>query len=449
MQLNKYILIAILIFFISGFAKSQETIDLRTAVVTAIKNDPNVSQLRNIIDVQDLYLKSSKGSLLPTLGLSGSYNRTNTFNKNSVLYQNGIPISVGDESYTNETYNVGLSTNLTLFNGLANYKNIELSRQNQATASITYEKAKYDIVIDIYEKYYDLIKKENIVTQNEQILKDAQDQLELIKEYVNVGKKTVSDIYKQDAQVAQNELDLETARNNLSKSKIALLTSMNVDLNTQFEIDPKYKNVSLNTSDLTPILNQYTDEKSLIKSAFENRYDYMLAKNQIDISKLEFDISKRNLYSPTISAFGNYNINGNHFGDIANNRIFTIGISLSYPIFEGFSMDVQSQVAEINIQQKSLELTNLEKQISSDIRNSILDLQSNYKQVEIIDRSLKSAEQDMLLSEENFRIGLGTLLDVQTATTRYNTLVTQKINSVFNFMISRQIIEYLAGRLKY
>lgn len=449
MQLNKYILIAILIFFISGFAKSQETIDLRTAVVTAIKNDPNVSQLRNIIDVQGLYLKSSKGSLLPTLGLSGSYNRTNTFNKNSVLYQNGIPISVGDESYTNETYNVGLSTNLTLFNGLANYKNIELSRQNQATASITYEKAKYDIVIDIYEKYYDLIKKENIVTQNEQILKDAQDQLELIKEYVNVGKKTVSDIYKQDAQVAQNELDLETARNNLSKSKIALLTSMNVDLNTQFEIDPKYKNVSLNTSDLTPILNQYTDEKSLIKSAFENRYDYMLAKNQIDISKLEFDISKRNLYSPTISAFGNYNINGNHFGDIANNRIFTIGISLSYPIFEGFSMDVQSQVAEINIQQKSLELTNLEKQISSDIRNSILDLQSNYKQVEIIDRSLKSAEQDMLLSEENFRIGLGTLLDVQTATTRYNTLVTQKINSVFNFMISRQIIEYLAGRLKY
>lgn len=449
MQLNKYILIAILIFFISGFAKSQETIDLRTAVVTAIKNDPNVSQLRNIIDVQGLYLKSSKGSLLPTLGLSGSYNRTNTFNKNSVLYQNGIPISVGDESYTNETYNVGLSTNLTLFNGLANYKNIELSRQNQATASITYEKAKYDIIIDIYEKYYDLIKKENIVTQNEQILKDAQDQLELIKEYVNVGKKTVSDIYKQDAQVAQNELDLETARNNLSKSKIALLTSMNVDLNTQFEIDPKYKNVSLNTSDLTPILNQYTDEKSLIKSAFENRYDYMLAKNQIDISKLEFDISKRNLYSPTISAFGNYNINGNHFGDIANNRIFTIGISLSYPIFEGFSMDVQSQVAEINIQQKSLELTNLEKQISSDIRNSILDLQSNYKQVEIIDRSLKSAEQDMLLSEENFRIGLGTLLDVQTATTRYNTLVTQKINSVFNFMISRQIIEYLAGRLKY
>lgn len=449
MQINKYIIIAILMFFITGFAKSQETIDLRTAVVTAIKNDPNVSQLRNIIDVQSLYLKSSKGSLLPTLGLSGSYNRTNTFNKNSVFYQDGVPISVGDESYTNETYNVGLSTNLTLFNGFANYKNIELSRQNQATASITYEKAKYDIVIDIYEKYYDLIKKENIVTQNEQILKDAQDQLELIKEYVNVGKKTVSDIYKQDALVAQNELDLETARNNLSKSKIALLTSMNVDLNTQFETDPKYKNVSLNTSDLTPILNQYTDEKLLIKSAFENRYDYMLARNQIDISKLEFDISKRNLYSPTISAFGNYNINGNHFGDITNNRIFTVGISLSYPIFEGFTMDVQSQVAEINIQQKNLDLTNLEKQISSDIRNSILDLQSNYKQVEIIDRSLKSAEQDKLLSEENFRIGLGTLLDVQTATTRYNNLVTQKINSVFNFMISRQIIEYLAGRLKY
>lgn len=449
MKIHNYFAIAILTFLTAGAVHSQETIDLRTAVQTAINNDPNVSQLKNVVDIQKLYVKSSKGELLPTLSLSGGYNRTNSFNKGGVFYQNGVPISVSDESYTTETYNVGVNSSLLLFNGFANYKNIELSKQNQASASISYEKAKYDIVIEIYQKYYDLIKKQNIVTQDEQILSDAESTLGQIKEYVNVGIKTIADVYKQDAQVAQNELDLENSRNDLSKSKIALLSAMSVDLNKQFDIDPKYKNVRMDTSDLAPVLNQYRDDKALVKSALENRYDYIFAQKEIEVSKLEYDISQRTLYSPTLSAFGNYNINGNHINDITNNRVFSLGLSLSYPIFQGFQTDVQSQVAEINIQQKNLNLVNLEKQITSDLKNAVLDLQSNYKQVEIIDRSLKSAEQDKILSEENFKIGLGTLLDVQTATTRYNNLLIQKINSVYNFLISREIIEYLAGRLKY
>jgi len=448
-MLKRIFVVIVLILSMRGVVFSQEVIDLRTAVNTAINNDPVVSQLKNTIDVQKLYIKSTKGSLYPTLSFSGDYSRTNSFNKGGVINQNGYTIHLNDESRTSETYGLGLSSNLMLFDGFANYKNIELARQNEASSSISYEKAKYDIIIDVYQKYYSVVKDENVVMQNELILKDAKDLLAKIQEYVNVGSKTISDVYKQDAQVAQNELDLESASSNLFKARVDLLNAMSLNLDKEFEIDPKFKNISMSASDLLPILNQYSNANALIQSALESRYDYRLAQNQAHISELEVDIAKRNLYSPTLSAFGNYNISGDHFGDIANSRIFTVGLSLNYSIFQGFQLDVQSQVAEVNVQQRNLDLKLLEKQITSDLKKAVLDLTTNYKQVEIIERSLKSAEQDKILSEENFRIGYGTLLDVQVATTRYNNLSIQKINAIYDFLISREIIEYLAGRLKY
>ena len=41
-----------------------------------------------------------------------------------------------------------------------------------------------------------------------------------------------------------------------------------------------------------------------------------------------------------------------------------------------------------------------------------------YKQIEILNRNIVSSEQDKLLSEENYRVGYGTLSDVQTASTK-------------------------------
>jgi len=44
---------------------------------------------------------------------------------------------------------------------------------------------------------FDAVKKEKIIGVNRENLKTSQDQLNQIQEFVNVGKKTISDIYKQ------------------------------------------------------------------------------------------------------------------------------------------------------------------------------------------------------------------------------------------------------------
>ena len=52
-----------------------------------------------------------------------------------------------------------------------------------------------------------------------------------------------------------------------------------------------------------------------------------------------------------------------------------------------------------------------------------------------------------MLSEENYRVGLGTLLDVQVATTALNNLRIQQITAIYDFLIAKRQLDYYVGVL--
>ncbi len=443
--------VLVFVFAISvSCLNAQEVYDLAKSVNTAIMNSPSVSLYQNNISIQKYYIKSSYGDLLPSLNFSGQWSRNSSFSKGGgTVFQNGIPITLSDQNTTTNNFSFGMNSSITLFNGLANYETIDLQKQTLAGLYTDLEKTKYDIVVSVYQRFFDVIKKDKIVEANNSNLITSIDQLNKIKEYVNVGKKTQSEVYKQDVLVGQNELTLVTSKNDFEKSKVDFLATLNDDVSKSIVIDYSKLFIPITLVELRNIINQNSNFESLVQNALISRYDYSSAQQSIIIDETRLSIAKKNLYYPSVSAFGNYNISGNEVDKIANNRVLTFGISLSYSIFQGFKTDINRQIAEVNIKQKQEDIIKLEKQIRSDLKKSIYDLETAYKQIEILDRNIISAEQDKLLSEENFRIGYGTLLDVQVATTNLNNLLINRINSLYNFVLSQKQIEYLSGKLKY
>ena len=446
--MKKTLVLILFIILTAGTSFSQESYDLNKTVRTALNNSLTISTFNNNISIQELNLKSSYGDLIPSLSFSGNWSKSNTYSKGGIIYQNGLPIST-TLSTTSDNFGVGLSSNVTLFNGFANYDNIELQKQNIASQKLNLEQAKSDIVMGIYPFLFDVLKKEQILKANEDNLAVSRDQLARIKEYVNVGKKTQSEVYKQDVQVAQNEMSVLSSANELSKSKVELLNAMNEDISKTIIVDNSGIFVPTQLSELQSVLSRYSSFDNLVKNAIESRYDYKSAIHDITLSEQRLSISKKSLYYPTLSAFGNYNISGSKIDEINNNRVFTFGLTLSYPIFQGFQTDVTKQTYEVNIKQKKEDLVKLERQIRTEIKKAVFDLETAYKQIEITERNIVSAEQDKLLSEENFRIGYGTLLDVQVATTNLNNLRINRINYLYNFLLLQKQIDYLSGLLKY
>ena len=447
--MKKLICLVLLMCCFSITLKAQEAIDLNKALQIAISNNPTLATFRNNISIEQYNILSAKGNLYPDLLFSGGWTRNITNNSGGIIYQNGIPYSYPASKNTSDNFNLGLNSQLLLFNGFSNYQSVELEKQTDLSIRLNFEKSKRDLIISIYSAFFDAVKKEKIIGVNRENLKTSQDQLNQIQEFVNVGKKTISDVYKQDVLVAQNELALEQSNNDFEKAKVTLLFTMNDNINKQYTIDSKDIKSDYTMPELKSIVDQSSNVDGLVKTAVDSRYDYKSAMQDIKLDQIRLSIANKNFFYPTLSAFGNYNYNGTALQNVTDNRAISFGLTLSYPIFQGFRYDVIVQIAEVNIKQKQQDIAQLEQQIRSDLKKAILDLQTSYKQAEILEANIKSAEQDVLLSQENFRIGLGTLLDVQTAVTNLNGLYISRITAIYNFLFAKKQIEYLSGQLNY
>lgn len=447
--MKKIFVLSLFIFSAAVNLKAQETIDLNQAVQIALSNNTTVSNLEKNLEIQRLNTGIAKGNLIPSLNLSANWSRNNTYSDGTVIFQNGVPIQVPEQDTWINNFGVGLNSNVTLFNGFSNLEQIDLSEENENSIKINLDKQKYDIVFNINTIFFDVLKKEKIVTANDENLADSRKQLDRVKEFMDVGKRTIADVYRQDVQVAQNELLVERSKNEFEKSKVDLLLAMNTDMSKEYSVSERDIETNLSEAELRGVIDKNSNMEVLLNKAMQKRYDYKSSLQEIKISRVQYSIDKKNLYYPTVSAFGNYNLNASNIDDILGSRTFNFGLSINYPIFQGFKLDNKSQSSEIIIKQKEDDIKQLEQQMRSEIRKSYIDLETQFKQIEILNRNIVSAEQDKLLSEENYRIGLGTLLDAQTAATKLNTLKIDLINAYYDFLLAERRLKFYVGDLNY
>ena len=447
--MKKYIILSVIFFSAIFKIQAQETIDLNEAINVALRNNTSVSNLEKSLQIQGLTTSTARGNLFPDLNLSASWFRNNTFSEGTVRFINGTPTIIPKQDSWINSFNVGLNGSAVIFNGLANYEEVNLSQANEVSIRINLEREKYDIAFRVVTVFFDVLKKEKIVGANEENLADSRRRLESIREFMNVGRRTMADVFRQDVQVAQDELALERSKNEFRKGKVDLLLAINTDLNREIAVSENNIDASLTEGELKAVLDKNSNTEMLLNRALDKRYDYKASLQDIRINQVQLNIDKKNLYFPTVTASTNYNLNASRLGSIQDSRSFNFGVTVSYPIFQGFSLSNKRQISELLIRQRQDDVKQLEQQIRSDIKKSYLDIETQYKQIEILNRNIISAEQDKLLSEENYRIGLGTLLEVQTATTKLNTLKIDLINSYYDFLLAEKRINYYTGDLSY
>jgi outer membrane protein len=249
--------------------------------------------------------------------------------------------------------------------------------------------------------------------------------------------------------VAQNELAVEQAINNLNKSIADLAFDANLPIDRSYAVVKTEFVTAVSYESLEDYVERNSNVPALVSNSIKNRYDYRTSVYNLSIMQTNIDIAQGLLLFPTLTGFSSYSLSGNKFDKLTNQKVFTVGLTLSYPIFQGFSVDKQKQQALISYKSAEEDIKLLKDQIELDIKKAVLDLRSLLKQIEITDRNLKSAEQDKLLAEESYRIGLVTLLEVNTATTNLNNILIQKSNLIYNFILAQKTLEYYQGLLKY
>ncbi|MEO8167474.1 MAG: TolC family protein [bacterium] len=450
MRVTKYIgIVATLILCVAMASAQGNSLTLVQARQTALERNLSVAQAENNIEAAQAGVLAATGGYLPTLSASAGWTRS----------QNDVPPGSYFDQVTNQiittsgrtvgnNFSTGLSLNYTIFNGFYREGNYTRASSNSIATEQTAVRTRQSIVYLVESSYLNVLRNEQLVRVSEENLKRDQRQLERITESNRVGALSRADVYRQQSQTASDELLLINAQNNFNKAKADLLALIGLDVNVNYVIADSSISLEIAQSELEATSAQYASYTALSQRAIEKRPDYAGAEESVRAAEGGVS-SARSGYFPTVSAFAGYNMNGNQLSKISTQKNTNWGLSFRWNIFDGFGTNYSLQSAQVQRRNAELGLQQTERNIGVEVKKALLDLDAARKGYEVSVKGLKSATEDRKIAEERYNLGAGTLLDLLIANAGLVNAEANKVNSVYNYIISKRNVEYAIGERTY
>lgn len=430
-----------------NFSFTQQRLTLEDAIRIALQKNTTLQQVQNNISTYESAKKAAYGNFLPTLSASGSFDWTRNENAASVMNIAGFNFDIPESITESRTYSVGLNSNLVLFDGLSNFASLSQSSNDLESAGLILERLKQEIVFRTISLYYSVVEIEQLLNVRNEDVKQQQKTLETIEERNRLGAVTLADVYQQQVQLGNAELEVIRAQNNLEIAKSNLLYYLGLDVLEAIEF-AKDLSSEEKLSIKTDIESDYQKMSDLVSQAMNYRKDYM--SKQLDLESAYDGITiARSGHLPRLSASANFGSSANSFDNLFDSKRYSAGLTLSIPIFSGFRVSNQVQFAEVRATNAELELSDLERKIKQDIQQSMLDLQAITKALIVSEKNVKAAEENLKIEREKYSLGAGKLLDVLIANTFYTNAQTNFINTQFNYIRLSEQLKYNIGILDH
>ncbi len=423
----------------AGEALANETtaiaLTIRGAIDIALKNNTDLKLSASQVDLSQVNVSKAKANFYPNLVLNSSA----SISQEKVLSGNSA-------SGTFRSANAALSSNLNLFNGFADTASYERSKIELSANGEGLSRTKQTAVFDTISKFTLVLTDLELIKVQEENLDENRELLKKIEAFNKAGSRPVSDLYKQQADTMQSELDLLDARRNMEVDRLLLAQVIGLAPNTAFSV------VSSELND-TDFGKKDYDKVQVLEAAIDKRPDISQQKNLIKAAGKQVTEAKAGYY-PAVSLTGSI---GPSFSDQAgggaagqtssSSASASIGITMSVPIFDRFVTKSNVAQAEISSRQKDLDLEKLEREVVVEVGQTVEDYNTARKQVAVAEAQLKYAHETVVSTEARYGVGASTLLDLADARAKYVEAKYNRIKAGYSLIIKAVSVEYYMGGL--
>ncbi len=412
---------------------------------TALERNLNVAQAQNNIESAQASVLAATGNYLPTVSATAGWNGSRSAgSQNTRIDQNGNLVT----SRVSYGVNAGVDLQYTIFDGFSREGNMKRASSNSVASEQTAARTRQSIVFQVESAYLDVLRNEQLVKVSEENLKRDNRQLERITESNRVGASSLADVYRQQSQTANDELNMITAQNNYDKSKADLIALIGLDVSEGYAIADPSVSTEIAQSELESTMNGYGDFKQLSSQAIANRPDYHAATESYNSAEGGVTVA-RSGYMPSINLNAGYDLNGSKVSTLSDSKTLNWGISLRWSIFDGFGTNQALQSAHVEKRNAELSLQQTQRSINVELKKALLDLDAARKLYEVSLKGLVSSTQDYRIAEERYNLGAGTLLDLLTANANLVNAQANKVNASYNYITSKRNVEYALGARSY
>jgi len=408
----------------SLFAQETQTLTLGQAIQMALQENISIKQFSNVVAADQIDIKQAQYNA----SISGSKNYPK-------------------KGSSSESVSGSVNSNLNIFNGFYNVAQLNATKLGWASDTANYSWNRQSIIYGTVSQFIQVVLDSEFIRIATDNLSTQQDQLKQIEAFQKVGNRSKVDVYQQMSDLKQSELQLLQAERNYQVSRYSLLQILGkpADVNIHFQ--------SLPIDQLNALLSNQPPEVQLT-GILNSREDVLSQKYQIQAAKYQIRAA-RSGYWPTLSlsagAGSNYSSGfpdlgfSNQFFD--ENPYFGLSLSFSMPLFDRFSTRNSVQQAQIQLSNQQLNLQNLDLQISSQVQQALLDYQTAVKQREAAHAQYDYASEALKISEERFRVGSSTYIELSQVRTNYYNAAYQRVNADYNLLLNYIAIHYYSGNI--
>ena len=443
----KFLIVSFLLIIGSMAIFPQTELTLDQAIRLAIQKNSGLINSENELKRSESTLDAAYGRFLPDLSAFGSFDWNRSENSARTTIINGASFDVPKSTNESRTYGVGLSSNVVLFDGLSNFANLSRSNNNLEAMKLSIEGKKQEVVFQTINLYYFIVEADQLLKVREEDVKQQKKNLETIEERNRLGSLTKADVYQQQVQLGNAELQVIQQNNILETAKSNLLFYLGLDVFERYTYSSALTKREIGILD-TEISTDYNRLIELVNKALDNRRDYLAQKLNLDSYNSNITIA-RSGHLPRLSGNLGYNSFANTTNEIFKSNNYSAGLTLSIPLFSGFSTHNAIQSAEVDAMNYELQVRDTERLLKQELQKSFLDLEAAKKSLNVTEKNVKAAEENLKIEQEKYSLGAGKLLDVLIANTSYQTAKTNFINSQFSYIRLSEQLKYNLGVLDY
>ena len=434
-------------------------LNLLDVVNLALCNNPQTREAWINARVQAAQVGVSQASYLPSPSLTASGGRSRVDGAPSV-YQRSI----------------GLSLSYLLYDFGARAANLENARQLLNATTATQDSTVQAVFLSAIQVFYQTHATLAALDAARESERAAKESFAAAEARYIAGSATPADKLQAQTAYSQATLNRITADGSMKNAKGALANMLGLDANRNVPLAAVNSFSAERSSFIKPhtspvkfdVANDKTagnhisqaktatdaeeaealkisgrDVAALIEEARQRRPDLYAAAAQAKAAEANVD-AVRAAGKPTISLTAS--TNQSNSAGVAS-RGSSAGITLSVPIFSGFAPTYRIRAAEAQAEAKNTQLERLRLQVALDVWTAYQNLTTATQSLRSTADLLNSAEQSERVALGRYKAGVGSMLDVLNAQSALSSARQQRIQSTFNWNISRATLAQAMGSL--
>ncbi len=385
-------------------------ITMAMALEAAMRFQPAIIQARAALTSARGKVIQSRGTLLPSLALSSSYNGIHNLGGGTAGGSSSAP-----------GYSESALVKQLLFDSQHARNLLNQADQLYLAAYFALRTQENNTFLSVAQAYISYCQARQLTVVSQDNVANRASQLALAQARLKSGLGLPSDMVNAQTALAQAQVQLSAAQNSEEAARINLALQIGLDPRTPIDVT----GYSSLPSTAIPL-------ETIVETAMKGRPEIAGAEAQLKAAKAA-ESAARTANDPTIN--GNLEVlgRGNTFGGGTGQLI--AGISVQYTPYDGGIVAGEVEQARAAVTQVEALLNNTKLQAVSDAGTAYVAYSSAVQRKKLANAELFNARQAVVIATGRYRSGIGLFQDILTA---QQSLVTAE-SDVANAQAAEQV----------